>query len=105
MRGHYKNILVRLAICCALALFLCASTPCMLDTHYSKRWIILWFDATALHTYHPSFSPLNPCLQDAAAASIASQPEILLAVEGGNRAQVFCHLMVDPFAVFDEDPW
>ncbi len=52
-----------------------------------------------------SFLLLKPCLQDAAATRIADQPEMLLAVELGNRAQVFCHLVVDPFAVFDEDPW
>jgi hypothetical protein len=52
-----------------------------------------------------SFLLLKPCLQDAAAIRIADQPDILLAVESGNRAKVFCHLVVDPFAVFDEDQW
>jgi hypothetical protein len=52
-----------------------------------------------------SFCILKPSLQDAAAIRIADQPDILLAVERGNRGKVFCHLVVDPFAVFDEDQW
>lgn len=108
MRGQYGNILVwlqRHLFLAALARCSCASNFCMLDTQYSKRCLIFWFDATARLMRVTSFLPLKLCLQHAAAASIADQPEILLAVERGNRAQVFCHLVVDPFAVFDEDPW